>query len=48
VGWAGRAWASMGDRLASGGGSLEVGPTPTGGWRVRMSVPAAAASRGDA
>ena len=40
--------ASMEERLADVGGSLEVGPTPTGGWRVRMSVPAAAASRGDA
>ena len=40
--------ASMEERLADVGGSLEVGPTPTGGWRVRMSVPAAVASRGDA
>ena len=40
--------ASMEERLADVGGSLEVGPTPTGGWRVRMSVPAAAASRGEA
>ena len=40
--------ASMEERLADVGGSLEVGPTATGGWRVRMSVPAAAASRGDA
>ena len=40
--------ASMEERLADVGGSLEVGPTAKGGWRVRMSVPAAAASRGDA
>ena len=40
--------ASMEERLADVGGSLEVGPTSTGGWRVRMSVPAAAVSRGDA
>lgn len=40
--------ASMEERLADVGGSLEVGPTAKGGWRVRMSVPAAAASRGNA
>ena len=40
--------ASMEERLADVGGSLEVGPTAKGGWRVRMSVPAAVASRGDA
>ena len=39
---------SMAERLSDVGGSLEAGPTSTGGWRVRMSVPAAAASRGDA
>ena len=31
--------ASMEERLADVGGSLEVGPTAKGGWRVRMSVP---------
>ena len=39
---------SMAERLSDVGGSLEAGPTSTGGWRVRMSVPAAAVSRGDA
>ena len=39
---------SMAERLSAVGGSLEAGPTSTGGWRVRMSVPAAAVSRGDA
>ena len=33
--------ASMAERLADVGGHLEAGPAPAGGWRVRMSVPAA-------
>ena len=33
--------ASMAERLADVGGHLEAGPAPAGGWRVRMTVPAA-------
>ena len=33
--------ATMAERLADVGGHLEAGPAPAGGWRVRMSVPAA-------
>ena len=33
--------ATMAERLADVGGPLEAGPAPAGGWRVRMSVPAA-------
>ena len=33
--------ASMAERVAGVGGSLEAGPGPAGGWRVRMTVPAA-------
>ena len=44
--------ASMAERVASVGGSLEAGPGPAGGWRVRIAVPApaagAAAERGAA
>ena len=42
--------ASMAERVAGVGGSLEAGPGPAGGWRVRIAVPAptagAAAERG--
>ena len=44
--------ASMAERVAGVGGSLEAGPGPAGGWRVRIAVPApaagAAAERGAA
>lgn len=33
--------ATMAERLADVGGHLEAGPAPAGGWRVRMTVPAA-------
>ena len=36
--------ASMAERVAGVGGSLEAGPGPAGGWRVRIAVPAPAAS----
>ena len=36
--------ASMAERVADVGGSLEAGPGPAGGWRVRIAVPAPAAS----
>ena len=35
--------ASMAERVAGVGGSLEAGPGPAGGWRVRIAVPAPAA-----
>ena len=38
---AGAGLASMAERLADVGGHLEAGPAPAGGWRVRMTVPAA-------
>ena len=34
--------ASMAERVAGVGGSLEAGPGPAGGWRVRIAVPAPA------
>ena len=38
---AGAALAARAERLAAVGGRLEAGPAPAGGWRVRMTVPAA-------
>ena len=38
--------ASMAERVADVGGSLEAGPGPAGGWRVRIAVPAPTAVAG--
>ncbi|WP_381562223.1 histidine kinase [Streptomyces eurythermus] len=42
---AGRGVAGMRERAASVGGELTAGPTPEGGWRVRATLPDAAAAR---
>ncbi len=40
---AGRGLAGLKDRVAACGGSLTVGPTPSGGWLVQAELPAAIA-----
>ncbi|MBK3521383.1 ATP-binding protein, partial [Streptomyces sp. MBT70] len=42
---AGRGVAGMRERAAAVGGELTAGPTPEGGWRVRATLPDAAAAR---